>query len=207
MPYSNRPGFSYPLFFGLVSILFSFGKGLCWFAPGLLLPIPDRMAIDERLRGVSSLLMWFLIGLILVYAKWWAWYGGWFWGPRFFLIASVPASLAIAFRLRNLPHASWPALSALVVVLTLSAWVAADGALFDQRDLDMCLANAYALEFACWYVPEFSVLWRPFVTSAVPAMSQMVLAGYFVIVYAWLVTPVAAEATRRFASITKRGRR
>src|SRR5579872_1097022 len=140
MPYSNRAGFSYPLFFGLVSILFSFGKGLVWFAPGLLLRMPDRTAIDDRLRTIYALLMWFLIGMIVVYAKWWAWYGGWYWGPRFFLIASVPASLAIAVRLRTPQQRSLTSLTGLVVVLTLSTWVAVDGALFDQRGLDLCLA-------------------------------------------------------------------
>ncbi len=39
MPYSGRPGFSNPFFFGLISLLFSFGKGIFFFAPGLLLPI------------------------------------------------------------------------------------------------------------------------------------------------------------------------
>jgi hypothetical protein len=38
MPYSGGVGFSYPVFFGLISILLSFGKGLFFFAPGLLIP-------------------------------------------------------------------------------------------------------------------------------------------------------------------------
>src|SRR5437660_5383878 len=36
MPYSGRPGFSYPFLFGLLSILFSFCKGLLFYTPGLL---------------------------------------------------------------------------------------------------------------------------------------------------------------------------
>ena len=43
LPYSGLPGFSYPMFFGLISILFSFGKGLFWFCPGLLLPVRKNM--------------------------------------------------------------------------------------------------------------------------------------------------------------------
>ena len=39
LPYSGLPGFSYPLFFGLLSVLFSFGKGLVYFAPGLFAPV------------------------------------------------------------------------------------------------------------------------------------------------------------------------
>ena len=34
LTYSGRPGFSYPLFFGVLSVLFSFGKGLvCFMRP------------------------------------------------------------------------------------------------------------------------------------------------------------------------------
>ena len=44
MPYSGRPGFSYPFLFGLLSILFSFGNGLLFFTPGLLLPIRKTLS-------------------------------------------------------------------------------------------------------------------------------------------------------------------
>ena len=119
MPYSGRPGFSYPFFFGVLSILFSFGRGLIFFAPGLLLWIRSPAAIGERLYASYKLWMWFLVGLILVYAKWWGWYGGLSWGPRYFLFASIPAALAIAARLRDVRAASMAALGALLLALTL----------------------------------------------------------------------------------------
>src|SRR5439155_24645144 len=37
LPYSGLPGFSYPFILGALSILFSFGKGLLFFTPGLVL--------------------------------------------------------------------------------------------------------------------------------------------------------------------------
>jgi hypothetical protein len=37
LPYSGRAGFSYPLLLGIASILFSFGRGLVFFSPGLVL--------------------------------------------------------------------------------------------------------------------------------------------------------------------------
>ncbi len=37
--YESDPGFTFPFFIGLISILFSFGKGLIFFTPGLLLPV------------------------------------------------------------------------------------------------------------------------------------------------------------------------
>ena len=89
---------------GLLSILFSFGKGLIFFVPGLLLPVRGllrKAAPDLQLDIYGIYLLWvaFVVGLILVYSPWWAWYGGWFWGPRFFLFACIPASFAIALRL------------------------------------------------------------------------------------------------------------
>jgi hypothetical protein len=31
--------------------------------------------------------------------------------------------------------------------------------------MDQCWQNNYALESLCWYVPEYSALWRPLVTG------------------------------------------
>src|SRR5260370_10876864 len=88
MPYSGEPGFSYPIFFGLLSILFSFGKGLFFFAPGLLLPVRSKLLklqqeIKLDLYAVYTLWISFLVGLVLVYSHWWAWYGGGFFGTSF----------------------------------------------------------------------------------------------------------------------------
>lgn len=72
MPYSGLPGFSYPFFFGLISILFSFGKGLIFFTPGFLLPVRKTMLklqekYDLNLYQLYVLWLFFLVGLILVY--------------------------------------------------------------------------------------------------------------------------------------------
>ena len=100
MPYSGLPGFSYPFLFGLLAILFSFGKGLVFFTPGLFLPLKERLrTLGEGGSALGRLhVSWLLFtaGLVLIYASWWDWSGDWFWGPRFFLFASVPASFALA---------------------------------------------------------------------------------------------------------------
>jgi hypothetical protein len=53
LPYSGREGFSYPLFFGVLSILLSFGKGLVFFAPGLVLSLVERGDLLKR-RTVAA---------------------------------------------------------------------------------------------------------------------------------------------------------
>lgn len=165
LPYSGLPGFSYPAFFGILSVLFSFGKGLVWFIPGLL-TLFDR-TVTQRLRVWGTPVGWaltaFCVSIVLVYSRWWAWYGGNFWGPRFFLILSLPAALALA--VATISPATRTRMWIVLMVLTLSAWVGINGAVFDQQSMDLCWQNNYELEFLCWYVPEFSALWRPFVTQ------------------------------------------
>ncbi len=204
MPYSGLPGFSYPFFFGLLSILLSFGKGLVFFAPGLLLTFRRSHVARNPLAECLRDSMFFLAGLILVYAKWWAWYGGMFWGPRFFLFASIPASLALAVTLRQVRNLSAPVLGALWAILTLSVWVGINGPVFNQGNLRICSENHYALEFLCWYAPEFSVLWRPFDVSPLTlSWQQGLFIAYCCVVYAWLAVPVLkaslAKASEPFA--------
>src|SRR5207245_3197355 len=151
MPYSGGPGFNYPMLFGVLSVLFSFGKGLLFFAPGLLLPIGrNETGVSGELRDVWAYSLWFLAGLVLVYSRWWSWYGGWVWGPRFYLLASVPASLAIAVKLRQPNHLKTSRLVMVLAVITLSVWVAISGAVFDKDNLHVCTDNGWALEFLCW---------------------------------------------------------
>jgi hypothetical protein len=201
MPYSGLPGFSYPFFFGLLSILFSFGKGLVFFTPGLLLPVRKtllKIQQDIKLDFLAVYILWlcFLCGLILVYAKWWAWYGGAFWGPRFFLFASIPASFALATRLQYRSASLLLNLFTLVV-LFLSFWVGIDGAVFGQTALNICMANNYALEVLCFYTPEFSVLWHPFVVTIPLDKREILYIVFSVIIFSYLAIPLCGEMLKQ----------
>jgi hypothetical protein len=186
LPFSGRPGFSYPFLLGVISILFSFGKGLLLFAPGLL-AIPRQLA-DRTGVWRTTIVLWtlFLAGLIGVYAKWWSWYGGQFWGPRFFLFASIPAALALAGwsrpRTRS-PLDPWLATGALV----WSCWVGANGLVWRSYGGDVCTADHYALEFLCWYVPEFSPLFGPLYRSRALDTMDLVVLAFFAAAALWLV--------------------
>jgi hypothetical protein len=186
MPFSGMPGFSYPLLPGVMSLLFSFGKGLFFFAPGLLLLAHARRQRPSLAPFLDASVA-FLAGLILVYAGWWAWYGGWTWGPRYLLLAAYPSALALAIALGAplTPHRS-----ALAVALTAwTVWVGASGVVFNLSGLDECLANGYAQEHLCWYVPEYSPLVRPFVLD-MPALVtwQQTWLVFAAVVLAVLVT-------------------
>ncbi|GCE22741.1 hypothetical protein [Dictyobacter kobayashii] len=195
MPYSGLPGFSYPFFFGLLSIFFSFGKGLIFFTPGLFLPIGktlkmwrDKYALN--MYQVYTLWICFVIGLVIIYSRWWSWYGGRYWGPRFFLFASIPASFALAVRLHNKEtHLAINIFTA--VVLALSSWVGICAVLFQSYVyLPTCAQNNYALEAACHYIPEYSVLWSPFVTHPHLQLRQELFLAYSLIVFIYFMFPL-----------------
>ncbi len=212
MPFAGIPGFSYPLLLGLLAIFLSFGKGLIFFTPGLFLPVRRRIAELWGARSpiwtMYSLWLWFVAGLVLVYAKWWAWYGGWFWGPRFFLFACVPASFALALWSQR-PSARLSLNLLALVVLALSVWVGINGAVFNQADLSICVANGYQLEAYCHFTPDYSALWRPLVNvywyglgprfAHVEALTpgSVAFGGYVLLVGVYLSLPLLSAIWRQ----------
>jgi len=197
LPYSGRTGFSYPFGLGILSILFSFGKGIIFFCPGLLLAGWAWKSISNPVER-KILILWFLIvlGLILAYASWWAWYGGWYWGPRFFLFASIPASWMIA-KLIHTSSKSFILTLVLPVLITLSLWVGVDGVVFQQGTLYACTANDYALESLCWYVPEFSPLIRPFITHGTITLASRLNLILFAVLWLYILAPTIIDLLRR----------
>ena len=208
---SDHGGFNNPFFFGLIALLFSFGKGIFYFAPGLLLPIKKTILSmwhekRQEIYRVYVLWIYFLVGLILIYSSWWAWYGGWFWGPRFFLIASIPASFALANRLhyRNVSLA----LNLLTAcVLCLSVWVGIDGAIYGSKDLGICVANGYRLETLCHYTLYYSVLWHPFFDQRLSFSHllrwQELYAFYCLAVFAYLGFPLLVTLLEQTQTVLK----
>lgn len=129
------------------------------------MPVQRAMQnFDVSVRESYRLWILFTIGLILVYSKWWAWHGDLFWGPRFFLIACIPASLVLAVRAYD-GHANFLSNMLTFGALLLSFWVGLNGVVF--KDISswgtVCSENGWNLQSLCWYTPEFSTLWKPFV--------------------------------------------
>ncbi len=209
MPYSGMPGvFSNPIFFGLISLLFSFGKGICFFAPGLLLPIRRTLrrvqeATQVDLLAVYTLWMAFFVGLLLIYSCYWSWHGGWFWGPRYLLIASIPASFALAVRLQWRDPALWVNIMT-VLVLCLSVWVGINGAVYGDdipQYRNTCLNyNGYFETPLCYYTPEFSVLWYPFVVHQPLNSGQLLYLLYSLLVGAYLLVPLLITTQRQLTA-------
>ena len=200
-------GFGYPIVIGLISIFFSYGKGLIFFTPGLLLPIRSRLLgagddASRRLYQVYLLWMAFLAGMILVYSDWWAWFGGWWWGPRFFLIACLPASLALAIYLRSPSHSLLVNL-AVLAVLALSIWVGINGLIFGLQGLNICTRGYNYLIPLCVYNPQYSELWRAFLVPLPFGKRDVIYCAYSLVAFGYLALPVAraiAHQARETAS-------
>lgn len=192
LPYSGQTGFSYPIVFGIFALTLSFGKGVAFFAPGLWLAFsrPSR-SMEATTRHLYHGLMASLGGLIVVYGGWWSWYGGWYWGPRFLLLASLPASLLVASRLGDLPKRALGKFG-LAGLLAASIWVGANGAVFGQRNMDVCQQANFQMEHLCWFVPEFSALARPFVAPSALSFLEIALLAYFAAAFLVLTQPIIA---------------
>ena len=205
LPYSGRPGFSYPMLFGVLSLVFSFGKGILFFAPGLFLPL--RRAA-EGLPVLLTRLRWVLVahvvGLVVVYSKWWAWYGGFTWGPRFLAFASVPAALILTLKVER-PSEKLLENVIVILVLALSVWVGLCSSVFGLYGQEFCAANQYALESFCWYLPEYSVLSRAMVMNYRMPSRQWPLVVVCALTFAVSIAPLVPVVARQLRAAWRDG--
>jgi hypothetical protein len=183
-----------PFVLGFVSILFSFGRGLLFFTPGLALWLSPRVRRLVPGRNAVIMMLLFVAGLVLIYSKWWAWYGGVSWGPRFFTFATIPASLLIAvgvWRAGRSPGADAITLGA----LAFSTYVAlAGGLVYLKQELELCRANP--IKDGCFYRPQDSGLWQFAVTSHSLSLQSGLLALLIVGAFIYLAIPLVKSVVR-----------
>lgn len=107
-------GFSTSLWRGIGGLLVSPGKGVWLYAPPLLLCV----ALWPRFRRSQPALAMFLAlawGIaLLFYGSWWAWDGGWAWGPRL-LVPLLPLSCLPLLTLPTRPR--WSRTANLAIML------------------------------------------------------------------------------------------
>jgi hypothetical protein len=118
--------FTHPLLRGVYGLTVSPGRGVLVYIPLLIIAfavIPTQRRTDLTL-GVLAIA---LLGLrVLFYARWWAWYGGSVWGPRFLLPvvpAFAPAIAAALQRWQRRPVWIAPAVLASVAISVTGVWL------------------------------------------------------------------------------------
>lgn len=154
LPFSGKPGFSYPLILGIFSSLFSAGKSVFLFNPFLIFIITQRYQYKAQL-------VLFFVATLIVYSQWWAWYGGLSFGTRFYMFAIIPSITIFAISLcRKSSKTAW----AYFLTVIGGIWLAICSKYFGlEGSAEICSANNYSLEAFCWYVPEFSPLAYPMI--------------------------------------------
>ena len=146
-------GFTGSVLGGLAGELVAPARGLVFFIPAaLLLPIlACRPGLPSPGRTWFRLGSFFSLFLLLGYAKWDAWHGGLYWGPRFLLPVSLLAALALAVFLREAwARRSAPGLAAGALLFLLSFFVYKSGAAIGMRDLKACLLLDRSRETCFW---------------------------------------------------------
>lgn len=203
MPYSGLPGFSYPFFLGLLSILFSFGKGLLFFFPALALWLEPRWRGKGTSRELLNCWLLFVAGLILVYAKWWSWYGGWGFGPRFFLFAGFPSTLLMLNAIHEAPQNSWRQNLLLIFICFWQCYVGFCAVHYGMEGVQFLQNENFAYEAFNHYIPEFTVLFNSWRTlpHGLPACS---LALFHLLVAGTITAPLFPILLRQLREALRR---
>lgn len=173
-PYSGEPGFSANLLAGLYGNLFSVGRSVFLFSPPALLGVVFFGVLWRARPRFARLALVAALYYLLVWSKWWAWYGGACWGNRTLLPVLpmlMPAVAAGWERIRDRGFVR-PALFAAVLVLGVLVQVPAL-LVFPADHYLKIIGPRYEREYRIHFVPHASplaghtelLLTRPFADS------------------------------------------
>lgn len=145
--------FTSPALEGVLGLLLSPGRGLLFYAPPVLLALPGGIRFWRRDRAMASAVAALLVGYLTLYGRWWAWDGGWSWGPRF-LVPVIPFLLLISGGVLGYPSGRRAALGLGV----LGFLIELPGILIDHNAFHSWLFGnrGYSYIPRVWFQPELS---------------------------------------------------
>lgn len=152
--YSGRPGFSGNMLIGLYGLLFSSGKSVFIYNPSLLLLFGCYgRFLKERKREFILYTSIFAVYTV-IYSKWWAWYGGVSWGPRFLLPFLSLLYIIIGYGLKGLFCRRKLIVIIMVALGFLAQFIAVS--IHPTRDFSTWSLPEFQNEYLLWFVPHFS---------------------------------------------------
>jgi hypothetical protein len=122
--------YTHSLTSGLYGLLLSPGRGLLLYVPLVVLALAAVPWAWRRSPVVTGLCLALLFVRVVFFAKWWAWQGGWAWGPRF-LVPAMPCLAPLVFEIVRRLSLSWrrlPLAAAATAIVALSIAVQVLGA-------------------------------------------------------------------------------
>jgi hypothetical protein len=150
--------FSTPAWIGLHGLLFSTGKGLCWFAPAAALGLALLIWLCQAEPRAGSLLGGCTALIVVMTACWWTWHGGWSWGARLLVPVMPLVSAPFAWwfeRWQSMPIGRRAAVLALLIASTaIQVWSAGVNPVADRT-------STWVHENEAIYVPSTGALAIP----------------------------------------------
>ncbi len=125
--YAGQP-FDHPVLDGLRGLLVSPARGLLWYCPLAVVLFGALLWARRDERVVAGLAAVLLLVRLVFYARWWAWNGGWCWGPRFLVPAMPGLAVGLIVLARHWPQWGVARRAALGVVAAVSVAVSLVGA-------------------------------------------------------------------------------
>jgi hypothetical protein len=173
--YAADETFATPLWQGLAGLLFSPGKSLFLYSPILLAALFGIPALLRRDRAMALLSLGVVAVYPLVYARWFMWWGGWSWGPRFLVPVLPFLSLFLAPAVDWVLRPSrWWAKGLLAALALLSLWVQILGVAVDFNRYLLILYERGMDSGEVNFLPGLSPLlghWTLLRTALTPASS------------------------------------
>jgi len=151
---------AFPPGIGLYGLLTSSGKGLIFYAPPVLAVLVGWWMFWKAHRPEALAIGLHVLGYWMLYGIWWAWHGGWAWGPRFL----VPVLPLLLLGLGGVFRAPWgPYMVWALGLLGLLVQIPGFGVDFQEYYTDLLRERGAAFEDDLIFNPALSPIlgqWR-----------------------------------------------
>ena len=149
--FESGEGFNANWLLGLWGLLFSPYRGLFWYTPLAILSVLAWPGFIRRHRAEGWLTAVVALVMVALFGKWWMWWGGFAWGPRFLVPLAPFLVLVLAPWLEFSPaRGAWPVVRRvlLIVVLAFSFIVQLLAVTANYVNYEIALRGLYPTDWA-----------------------------------------------------------
>ena len=149
--FESGEGFNANWLLGLWGLLFSPYRGLFWYTPLAILSVLAWPGFIRRHRAEGWLTAVVALVMVALFGKWWMWWGGFAWGPRFLVPLAPFLVLVLAPWLEFSPaRGAWPVVRRvlLIIILALSFIVQLLAVTANYVNYEIALRGLYPTDWA-----------------------------------------------------------
>ncbi|HSM51958.1 MAG TPA: hypothetical protein VLA75_11215, partial [Thermoanaerobaculia bacterium] len=146
--------FGTPLLEGIGGLLLSPGRGLLWYWPAALLALAGLARLSRRAPATAAYAAAAFVLSLLLYGRFYQWYGGGSWGPRFLIPVLPLLALGLALLAERAARSPRSRVATLAFAFTVVAGLALSALLvarsFESQMPEAILADPEALAASLW---------------------------------------------------------